>query len=112
MVLKSLRRPSSRKAGGQGGHKGTHLAVMKAPDDIVKHMPNACEGYLLETVSKIKKRMTGLGLGYFDETGTRVDKNSGGFMMPLTVSIPIWISALNVALQAWSNVVCSQNSGE
>ena len=41
---KSLRKPSGKKAGGQAGHNGTHLAVTKAPDDIVKHMPDACEG--------------------------------------------------------------------
>ena len=41
---KSLRKPSGRKAGGQAGHRGTHLAVITAPADTIKHMPNACEG--------------------------------------------------------------------
>ena len=41
---KSLRKPSGKKAGGQNGHQGTHLAVITAPDKIVKHMPSACEG--------------------------------------------------------------------
>ena len=41
---KSLRKPSGKKAGGQNGHQGTHLAVITAPDAIVKHMPSACEG--------------------------------------------------------------------
>ena len=41
---KSLRKPSGKKAGGQNGHLGTHLAVITAPDEIVKHMPSACEG--------------------------------------------------------------------
>ena len=41
---KSLRKPSGRKAGGQAGHQGTHLAVVTAPDEIVRHMPSACEG--------------------------------------------------------------------
>ena len=41
---KSLRKPSGKKAGGQDGHQGTHLAVITAPDEIVKHMPSACEG--------------------------------------------------------------------
>ena len=40
---KSLRKPSGKKAGGQNGHQGTHLAVITAPDKIVKHMPSACE---------------------------------------------------------------------
>ena len=35
---KSLRKPSGKKAGGQNGHQGTHLAVITAPDKIVKHM--------------------------------------------------------------------------
>ena len=43
-VPKSLRKPSGRKAGGQNGHPGTHLAVITEPDDIIKHMPSACEG--------------------------------------------------------------------
>lgn len=41
---KSLRKPSGKKAGGQNGHQGTHLAVITAPDETVKHMPSACEG--------------------------------------------------------------------
>lgn len=41
---KSLRKPSGKKAGGQRGHRGTHLAVITAPDEIVKHMPSSCEG--------------------------------------------------------------------
>ena len=41
---KSLRKPSGKKVGAQNGHQGTHLAVTSAPDEIVKHMPPACEG--------------------------------------------------------------------
>ena len=41
---KSLRKPSGKKVGGQNGHQGTHLAVITAPDKIVKHMPSVCEG--------------------------------------------------------------------
>ncbi|MBD9150598.1 MAG: hypothetical protein EGP77_00005 [Lachnospiraceae bacterium] len=37
-------KPSGKMAGGQNGHQGTHLAVITAPDKIVKHMPSACEG--------------------------------------------------------------------
>lgn len=32
---KSLRKPSGKKAGGQNGHQGTHLAVITAPDENV-----------------------------------------------------------------------------
>ena len=42
---KSLRKPSGKKVGGQNGHKETHLAVTTVPDEIVKYMPLACEGY-------------------------------------------------------------------
>ena len=41
---KSLRKPSGKKAGGQSGHQGTHLAAAAAPDEIVRHMPASCEG--------------------------------------------------------------------
>ena len=41
---KSLRKPSGKKVGGQDGHQGTHLAVITAPDEIIKHMSSACEG--------------------------------------------------------------------
>ena len=41
---KSLRKAYCKKAGGQNGHQGTHLAVITASDKIVKHMPSACEG--------------------------------------------------------------------
>lgn len=41
---KSLRKASGKKVGGQSGHQGTHLAVITAPDEIVKHMPSSCEG--------------------------------------------------------------------
>lgn len=215
---KSLRKPSDKKVGEQDGHQGIHLAVITAPDEIIKHMPSACEGCqhyqickgtaciaekrhvidavvavnvtehqalelpicilygdtrrgdspsnvkaavqygenlqalavalntvgavsikrsheilsgvfnipiatgtissmvkrcadsLSETVGKIKDKMIGSALRYFDETGTRVDKNSGGFMMPQTVNIPILISVSNVELQAWNNAVFSRNS--
>ena len=43
---KSLRKPSGKKVGGQNGHPGTHLVVITAPNEIVKHMPYACEGCL------------------------------------------------------------------
>lgn len=41
---KSLRKPSGKKAGGQNGHPGAHLTVTSEPDEIVQHMPSACEG--------------------------------------------------------------------
>ena len=59
---KSLRKPSGKKAGGQNGHQGTHLAVITAPDKIVKHMPSACEGcphyfVLLDISDKLSKNI-------------------------------------------------------
>jgi transposase len=42
--LKSLRRPSGRKPGGQPGHGGSHLAQVAAPDEIVDHVPAVCGG--------------------------------------------------------------------
>lgn len=41
---KSLRKPSGKKAGGQDGHTGVHLAVIADPDEIIGHMPSDCEG--------------------------------------------------------------------
>ena len=41
---KSLRKPSDKKIGGQEGHQGTYLSVISDPNEIVKHMPSACEG--------------------------------------------------------------------
>ena len=41
---KSLRKPSGKMVGGQEGHQGTYLAVLSDPDEVVKHMPSACEG--------------------------------------------------------------------
>lgn len=41
---KSLRKSSGKRSGGQNGHSGANLAVMKQPDETVQHMPSACEG--------------------------------------------------------------------
>lgn len=41
---KSLRKASGKKAGGQKGHTGTHLAVVAKPDEVIKHMPPSCDG--------------------------------------------------------------------
>jgi len=41
---KSLRRPSGRKAGGQPGHDGGHLAQVAVPDAVVDHVPSVCAG--------------------------------------------------------------------
>ncbi len=41
---KSLRKASGKKAGGQNGHKGNHLAITADPDHIIGHMPSVCEG--------------------------------------------------------------------
>ena len=39
---KSLRKPSGKKAGGQKGHPGAHLAVTVEPDEVIHHIPCAC----------------------------------------------------------------------
>ena len=41
---KSLRKPSGKSAGGQKGHKGVNLAVIRKPDEIIPHMPAHCAG--------------------------------------------------------------------
>jgi transposase len=41
--LKSLRRPSGRKPGGQRGHRGGRLEKVAVPDEIVDHVPSVCE---------------------------------------------------------------------
>ena len=41
---RSLREKSGKKQGGQTGHKGTTLSVMKDPDKIITHMPSQCSG--------------------------------------------------------------------
>ena len=41
---KSLRRPSGRRPGGQGGHEGTTLIQVADPDVVVRHEPPACGG--------------------------------------------------------------------
>lgn len=39
---KSLRKPSSRKPGGQQGHKGSSLEMSEKPDKIIEHRPEFC----------------------------------------------------------------------
>ncbi|MCL2426691.1 MAG: IS66 family transposase [Oscillospiraceae bacterium] len=41
---KSLRGKSGKKAGGQPGHKGSHLDITIEPDEIVLHVPTLCRG--------------------------------------------------------------------
>jgi transposase len=41
---KSLRRPSGRKPGGQGGHPGRHLERVERPDMVIRHRPERCRG--------------------------------------------------------------------
>lgn len=67
---------------------------------MVSNKVKRCADSLDETVDKLKDKMLGSALGHFDETGTRVDKNSDGFMMPQTVNTPILISVPSVELQA------------
>jgi transposase len=42
--VKSLRRPSGRKPGGQQGHPGRHLEQVGVPDGVVDHVPSVCAG--------------------------------------------------------------------
>ena len=39
---KSLRRPSGRRPGGQGGHEGKTLRQVDDPDEVVRHEPPGC----------------------------------------------------------------------
>ena len=41
---KSLRKPSGKKVGGQGGHPGSRLDATAEPDEIIMHTPSACHG--------------------------------------------------------------------
>lgn len=41
---KSLREKTGKKPGGQNGHNGSGFKLMKAPDEIVTHMPGKCVG--------------------------------------------------------------------
>lgn len=41
---KSQRKSSGAKAGGQDGHKGNSMKLMKEPDEIREHYPIACAG--------------------------------------------------------------------
>lgn len=210
---KSLRKPSDKKIGGQEGHQGTYLSVISDPNEIVKHMPSACEGCphykmckgtacvaekrhvidavvtvnvvehqlleipicmlhgdtrkgsfpndvkatvqygdnlqalsvalntvgavsvkrtheilsgvfniplatgtisnmvkrcadaVSETANRIKQKVSGSGLCHFDETGTRVIKNYGGFMMHRTVNSRTLISVQNGDILVWSSAV-------
>lgn len=39
---KSLRKPSTRKPGGQPGHEGVGLLMKEVADEVVEHCPNYC----------------------------------------------------------------------
>ena len=42
LAPKSLRTPSGKKAGGQVGHRGSHLIISSEPDEVVPPAPAAC----------------------------------------------------------------------
>lgn len=44
LAPKSRRKSSGAKPGGQDGHKGSSMKLMKAPDEIREHYPQACNG--------------------------------------------------------------------
>ena len=39
---KSLRKKSSKKAGGQAGHPGEHLPMVQTPDQVISHAVETC----------------------------------------------------------------------
>ena len=39
---KSLRKPSGKKAGGQKGHKGSGLSILREPDKYIDYHPSSC----------------------------------------------------------------------
>lgn len=41
---KSQRKTTGAKSGGQKGHKGSSMKLMKEPDEIREHYPDACNG--------------------------------------------------------------------
>lgn len=41
---KSQRKSSGAKAGGQEGHKGSSMKLMKEPDEVKEHYPDMCSG--------------------------------------------------------------------
>lgn len=43
-AMRSLRRSSGRKPGGQKGHEGRHLRQVERPDAVVLHVPGCCAG--------------------------------------------------------------------
>ena len=39
---KSLKQPSGKKPGGQKGHKGSSMKLLREPDEVREHYPSAC----------------------------------------------------------------------
>src|SRR5258708_34355528 len=39
---RSARRPSGKRPGGQAGHPGHTLSMVKHPDEVVRHRPRLC----------------------------------------------------------------------
>src|SRR5215212_11665333 len=44
LLAQPLRGKSGKKPGGQKGHPGTTLSLIKDPQHVVVHRPEACEG--------------------------------------------------------------------
>ena len=71
----------------------------------ISNMVKRCVDAVSETVNRIKQKVADSSLGHFDETGTRVDKNYGGFMMHQTVNSHILILVPNGDILVWSSAV-------
>ncbi len=63
---KSLRKPSGKKQGGQPGHKGSTLKIIKEPTETISHMPNECTDCPMQ--AKCRKRACTVETRYVADT--------------------------------------------